>query len=214
MRTLLVLGLVTLAASNVHAEVEVRATGDRVSLRVVSAPVSEVLESLARQTGMKVIYEAPPPRQALTTTLENRAPADVVLSLLEGLGVNYALVMDDSGARVEQLLLLGTLSATAPATSASTPAGGRAQATVGYRPTPEQEQAAQEDEDEDVDPPHQTLTPEEQDTSDRLTGKMAPAGAQAGPRPPGYPSSSFSPRLPVPISVPPGPQPEEDSPKR
>lgn len=108
-----ILGLLLLATSPLCAEVEIRVAGDRVSLHAVSAPVSEILDSLARHTGMRLIYDAPRPRQALSATLENRTPAEAVLSVLEGLGLNYALVMDRSGARVEQLLILGTLVATA-----------------------------------------------------------------------------------------------------
>jgi len=182
-----------------------------VSVRAVAAPVSEVLDSIARQTGMKVIYDAPLPRQALTTTFEDRAPAEAVLSLLEGLGVNYALVMDGSGARVDRLLLLGTLSAAAPAPSTVEAAPSQPQFTSRLPRTPEREQAAADDEDADGDPP-ETLTPEQQEN--RLAGKTAGETPAAASAPPQYPSSSFTPRLPMPVRAPSAnPQAQEDSPK-
>src|SRR5262249_61041216 len=59
-------GLATLAillAATVSAsDVDVRATaGGRVTLRVASAPLSEVLDRLSRQIGMKGIYDGQPP---------------------------------------------------------------------------------------------------------------------------------------------------------
>ena len=62
MRYLAACGLL-LAVSAPGAEIDVRATaGGRVSLKVNAAPLSEVLDRLARQTGMKVVYDGAPPR--------------------------------------------------------------------------------------------------------------------------------------------------------
>ena len=43
----------------------------------------QVLDRLARQTGMKVVYEGPAPRQLVTVSLKGRTPAEAVLSVLE-----------------------------------------------------------------------------------------------------------------------------------
>lgn len=117
----------SLLAGPAAAEVAVRVADGHVELVAKTAPLSEVLDRLARQTGMKVVYEGPAPRQLVTVTLRGRSPAETVLSLLEGLGLNFALVADPAGSRVQTLLVAGTASAsTTPAstTAAARPAPG------------------------------------------------------------------------------------------
>ena len=45
------------------------------------------------------LYDGPAPRQLVTLTLHDRTPRRPCLSVLEGLGVNFALVWDETGAR-------------------------------------------------------------------------------------------------------------------
>jgi hypothetical protein len=114
-----------LAAGTASAGVEVRAQGELVDVRSTATPVSEVLDRLGRELGMKVVYESAPPRQALTLSLEGRTPAEAVVGILEGLGLNYALVMDATGTRVKTLMITGAASASAgppPAPSRPAPA--------------------------------------------------------------------------------------------
>jgi hypothetical protein len=123
MRYLAACGLL-LAVSAHGAEIDVRATADgRVSLKVNAAPLSEVLDRLARQTGMKVVYDGSPPRALVRgRQVENVTPAEAVADVLEGLGVSYALRLDATGAKVDTLLVLGaTRSATAPASRPAVP---------------------------------------------------------------------------------------------
>ena len=199
-----VLCLIVLATSPVCADVDVSVAGDRVSLRAVSAPVSEILDRLASQTGMRLTYDAPRPRQALTATLENRRPAEAILSVLEGLGLNYALVMDRSGARVEQLLILGTVSA-AVAPAAPVQPAPPPQARKPLSPA-EQEAIWGDDADADDAPADEAAEGEEAEQPGAQEGATKPprtgAAPIAGPRPPEYPSSAFSPRLPMPTPVP------------
>ena len=118
-------GTLLLAVASAHAgEVDVRSTAPgRVSLRVTSAPLVEVLSRLAQQTGMKVVYDGAPPRAIVRgRQVEDATPADAVADVLEGLGVSYALRLDATGARVETLLVLGAVrSAAAPAPRPSVP---------------------------------------------------------------------------------------------
>jgi hypothetical protein len=184
MRLRLIPGLLIMAASALHAEVEIRTGGDRVSVHAVSAPISEILASLARQTGMRLTYDAPLPRQSLTATLEDRTPAEVVLSVLEGLGLNYALVMDRSGSKVDQLLILGTL------VGIATP----------ERPTPAEAGLEEADPESKLDPMEvMRQIAVEEEAHARAARSAAPnAAPSAGPHPPEYPSSAFTPRLPLP----------------
>jgi hypothetical protein len=113
MRILTVGGLLVLAVTAFPDEVDLRATpAGRVSLKVGSAPLSVVLDRLARQTGMKVIYDGAPPRTVVRgRQIEDVTPAEAVADVLEGLGVSYALRLDATGAKVDTLLVL-SLSAT------------------------------------------------------------------------------------------------------
>ena len=100
--------LVLVFSLPLRAGVEVTATGDRVDVTAAQVPVSEVLDGLARNTRMKVVYEGPVPRTPVTVELRGRTPAQAVLGVLEGLGLNYALVLDVSGTKVETLMIVGT----------------------------------------------------------------------------------------------------------
>jgi hypothetical protein len=105
MRSVLWTAVAVLACVPAGAGVDVKRQGDHVEVRATAAPVAEVLDKLAHATGMKVVYEGAPPRQLLTAVVADRTPAEAVLALLEGLGLNYALVMDAGGRRVETLLM-------------------------------------------------------------------------------------------------------------
>jgi hypothetical protein len=108
MRILTVGGLLVLAAHAFPDQVELRTTQPgRVSLKVTAAPLSEVLDRLARQTGMKVVYDGAPPRTVVRSRqVEDVTPAEAVADVLEGLGVSYALRLDATGAKVDTLLVL------------------------------------------------------------------------------------------------------------
>ena len=117
-------------AAPAAAEVTVRvvpasgATPSHVELTARAAPLSEVLDRLGRQIGMKVVYEGASPRQLVTLSLQGRSPAETVLGLLEGQGLNFALVSDPTGLRVETLLVAGVApssGSSAPTSTASRP---------------------------------------------------------------------------------------------
>src|SRR5512144_471821 len=118
--------LVSLVAMTASAEVAVRVSGGRVDLTATAAPLADVLDRLARQTGMKVVYEGPAPRQLVTVSLHGRTPAETVLAVFAGLGLNYALVADSTGAGVQTLVVAGA----ATASAASSPASAATRPTV------------------------------------------------------------------------------------
>jgi hypothetical protein len=113
--------LLSAVATVASAEVAVRVSGGRVDLTATAAPVADVLDRLARQTGMKVVYEGPAPRQLVTVSLHGRTPAETVLAVFEGLGLNYAMVADATGDGVQTLMVAGAASATAASGTTSTP---------------------------------------------------------------------------------------------
>jgi hypothetical protein len=106
---------VLLAASLGSADTDVRRNGDKVEVHASSAPLTEVLDRLARQTGMKVAYDGPQPRARVRVDLAGVTPLQAVMSILEGQGLNYALRMDPSGTRIETLLLVAGGASGAPA---------------------------------------------------------------------------------------------------
>lgn len=110
-----------LAAGLVQADTDVRRNGDKVDVHAATAPISEVLDRLAKQTGMKVIYDGPQPRARVRLDLTAVTPMQAVLSLLEGQGLNYALRMDASGTRIDTLLLVASGGGASAPVSAAPP---------------------------------------------------------------------------------------------
>jgi hypothetical protein len=107
-----------LAARSGAAQTEVRRVGDKLDVRATAAPVSEVLDRIARETGMKVTYDGPPPRARVSVSLAGVTPAQAVVSVLEGQGLNYAMRMDPRGVRIETLLMVAGSGAAASAAPA------------------------------------------------------------------------------------------------
>jgi len=103
-----VLVALVLTAPVARAEVVVRVAEERVDVTATAAPLADVLDSLARQTGMEIVYDGKPPRQRVTVALEGRSAAEAVQGILEGQGLNYALVADPTGLHVRTLILAGT----------------------------------------------------------------------------------------------------------
>jgi len=121
---ILAFSLLALPAS--AAEVNVRVMDGRVDLSATAAPIAEVLDRLSKQTGMKVVYEGPAPRQLVTLSLHGRSPAEAVLGLLEGQGLNFILLGDASGDRVQTLMMAGAApGASSRAASSAPPAASK-----------------------------------------------------------------------------------------
>lgn len=198
----------------------------QVELVARQAPLNEVLDRLGRQIGMKVVYEGASPRQLVTVSLQGRSPIETVLGLLDGQGVNFALLSDPTGTRAETLLVAGTAPATA--SSSASPLGARPTTTPAFRrplgPPPGSSPDSIE-EPEDVE--------DEQALDEPVAGApgnvdAAPAGAQPDPAAtnpvpvpqapgsasPSFPVSPFAPQTspvttqpfpPLPPGVPGGP---------
>jgi hypothetical protein len=119
MRVVFGLVLAVAFAPSVCAEVTVHLAAGRVDVTANAAPLADVLDRLARQTGMKVVYEGPAPRQLVTVSLLGRSPAEAVHDLLEGQGLNYALLGDSAGTGVQTLLMTGQASSVASSSGGS-----------------------------------------------------------------------------------------------
>jgi len=110
---LAVVTLLIVASHGESGELKVRATGGQVDVEARSAALADVLARISQATGMKVVYEGPPPRQRITVDLKHRTPADAVAAVLEGTGLSYGLTIEN-GDRVQTLIV-----STSPASGAA-----------------------------------------------------------------------------------------------
>jgi hypothetical protein len=213
-----------LLAGSARAEVQVALRDGRVDVAARSAPLSEVLDQLGKQTRMEVTYDGAPPRQLVTATVEAATPAQAVLAVLEGLAVNYALQLDASGREVRSLLVIAPKGGSAPARPAAAAPAARVPPPVDDEEPPIVE--------EDEPPPAPEMRPERPDRfrpgrdRERMErpGAFDPAAPSQAPAvttpipTPAYPVSPFAPVAPPPIqqlappppSTPPQPQPDEE----
>ena len=102
-----VLVVLVLLAPAAQAEVVVRIAQDRIDITATAAPLADVLDGLAKQTGMEIVYDGKPPRQKVSVALQGRSAAEAVQGILEGQGLNYLLVGDPTGLHVKTLILAG-----------------------------------------------------------------------------------------------------------
>jgi hypothetical protein len=86
---------------------EIRVEKGLVSIDAHEAPLSEVLDQLGRQTGMKLVYEAGRPHQIVSASIAGLPPPVALTKLLEGLGVGYGFSLDPTGTRVQTLIISG-----------------------------------------------------------------------------------------------------------
>ena len=202
------------------ADVDVQLRGGRVDVRAAAAPLSQVLDRLARATGMKVVYQGAAPSVLVSLGLEGRTPAEAVFGVLEGLGLNYAFVLDAAGNKVETLILAGAAGAKT-ASSSGPPAPPAVAPAPRYVPRPRTPPPAagpdqSDDEGEETLEEPETEESEEPEEAEEAEEKPEATPAPAGPRgnvlqPPAqpfFPSSPFAPRAPMFVPQPePQPQP-------
>jgi hypothetical protein len=196
MRSVFLAAAAALAAGPLGADSSVTVVPNGVTVVATASPVSEVLDRLARQTGMKVTYEGAIPRTLVTTRIQRATPAEAVLALLEGLGLGYALRMDASGSRVESLLMLGG--------SAAIPARTPAPAPVPMMPEPPvvaDDGSLDEGLEPTEEPPQFPPPPTEPGQKSEVPTAVPP------PPTAGYSGSPFAPQ-PPPV-IPPSPPPQE-----
>ena len=206
MRPLVALTVLLLAAPDLRAAVEVRVSGQRVDVQAVNAPLSEILDGLARELHVKIVYEGPPPRQLLSVDLKGRTPAEAFLAIVEGQGLAYAVALDATGTRVETVLMAGGNNA--PAAAAGPPPPPPRPERMPREPVADDAPAPLDDNDftDDEAPP---------DTGRPVVPHAKPSEAPPPPSQgvflpaPGadYPSSVFAPKPPAPEpSKPPKPE--------
>jgi len=195
---------VLLLARLAAADTEVRRAGDRVSVRATASALSEVLDRLGRETGMKVTYDGAPPRARVTVVLTGVTALEAVYSVLEGQGLNYALRLDPTATRVETLLIVA---------GGGTTATGGGSAMTGLAPPRQGPRMMEREPPENPEPEEDT--PAETPARDGNEERKMPfvPGSQPGPGvPPGSampmgPTSPSGPAVPLAVPTPPMPGP-------
>jgi hypothetical protein len=179
------------AGTPLSADVKVSLKGGRMDILATKATVREILDRVASVTGMKVIYDGPVPAKIITKSVPDRTPAAAVLSILEGEGVNFAVILSADGTKVETLLVTGPSKAR-PAPP-SVPAGpeGSEWAVDGDMPPPP------------PPPPADEGAPPAPPPDAAAASPAAPSTPTPFPTPSPQPSSPFTPQGPGPILMPP-----------
>lgn len=123
MRALLVAVMVASQALPPSGVLDVQVRGGLITLHAHGVPLSRILDRLAQQTGMKVTYEGGHPSQPVSATLEDLPPREVIVRLMEGLGLSYVFRTDVTGEQVEALIVsaAGSGGSSSQATSARPP---------------------------------------------------------------------------------------------
>jgi hypothetical protein len=125
-RWLLVVTLLSLSGlPSGFADIDIQVNDGLLTLRVRGASLVDVLDRLSHQTGLKVVYEGQRPSQLITADIAERSESEALSRLFEGLDVNYALRTDETGRRVELLIISGRADSRTSGTSSQEP-GARA----------------------------------------------------------------------------------------
>lgn len=96
-----------MAAQFAAAEAQIRAVGGRVTIQAEKMPLNQILDRLARSSGMKVTYEGARPSMLVTVTVDGISETEAILRLMEGQGISYVLATDSTGQRVDTLIISG-----------------------------------------------------------------------------------------------------------
>ena len=176
MRVAAIFAALGLAAAPLCAGVQTRADDGRVRIEARAAPLSDVLDDLARQTGMKVVYEGAPPRELITATLDRGTLVEALLAVLEGLGLTYVIQLDATGTRAVTLVMV--------APGSRGPATGRM--TSSAPPAAPADEPADEPEPDSTDPDTDENIPELNGPSSVVRDRVVtdPRTGEAYPPPP------------------------------
>jgi hypothetical protein len=203
MRLLNVTSVFCLVAAAASADVKVRLHDGQMDILATRVSISEILDRIATQTGMKVIYDGPRPQKMLTKSVTNRSPADAVLGILEGEGLNFAVILNPAGTQIETLLVTG------PAKVKGAPL--RQNTGGSPLPVPGQADGWSVEVDEPPPPPPPPAPPIDNgdapppppDAAGQGQNATPPPTPMTLPSPTPMPSSPFTPQGPGPILLPP-----------
>jgi hypothetical protein len=105
-RTALTTLLLLLLGAEGARNFEVRVAGEKVTILAKGAFLADILDRLAEQTGMKLVYDGPRPRERVTVKIEGVSAAAAVTSLLESRGISSALTFAPNGRDIATLIIV------------------------------------------------------------------------------------------------------------
>jgi hypothetical protein len=96
---------VVLLAQPAAPRLEVSASDGRLAIRATATPLADVLDEVARKTGMVVVFETARPRQPVTANIPSLPEEEAIARLLEGQPVSWGVKLSANRRRVERLVL-------------------------------------------------------------------------------------------------------------
>jgi hypothetical protein len=87
------------------APIVIQIRGERVDIHADNTPLVQILNGVAWEAKMKIVYDAPPPQDPVTVNIQNATLSDAISDLLRGHGLIYVAKMDAAGTRVDTLVL-------------------------------------------------------------------------------------------------------------
>jgi hypothetical protein len=94
-----------LARTGQPAPISIQIRGERIDIQADNTPLVQILNGVAWEAKMKIVYDAPPPQDPVTVNIKNATLSQAITDLLHGHGLIYVAKMDASGSRVDTLVL-------------------------------------------------------------------------------------------------------------
>jgi hypothetical protein len=84
---------------------EVSAADGRLTIRTIGTPLADVLQEVARKTGMQVVFETKPPRQLVSANIEGLPEEEAIARLFEGQSLSWAVQLAPNRRRIERVVI-------------------------------------------------------------------------------------------------------------
>jgi hypothetical protein len=94
-----------LARAAQPAPIVIQIRGERIDIQADNTPLVQILNGVAWEAKMKIVYDAPPPQDPVTVNIKNATLSQAITDLLHGHGLIYVAKMDAAGTRVDTLVL-------------------------------------------------------------------------------------------------------------
>jgi hypothetical protein len=101
----LTMAFALVARVGLPAPIQIQIRGERIDIQADNTPLVQILNGVAWEAKMKIIYDAPPPLDPVTVNIKDATLSQAITDLLHGHGLIYVAKMDAAGTRVETLVL-------------------------------------------------------------------------------------------------------------
>jgi hypothetical protein len=114
-----------LAGEHPGGQIDIRQDKGWLTIRAQAARLEDVLTRLSAVAGSKVVYGGAPPRGLVSAEVRRQAPADAVVALLAGQGVDFAIQLDARGHQIQTIFIAGERDPRAAEAGRAEPAAAR-----------------------------------------------------------------------------------------